>query len=163
MNKLRHHLDRWLGHFLVTLLAIMTFNVVWQVLSRYLLQSPSAFTDELARYLLIWLGMFGSAYAAGQGQHLAIDLLHQYIQPDSKLRVGKIIAASIFLFAASVMVFGGLRLVLLTFSLKQTSAALNLPLGVVYMSVPIAGVLICIYQIMDYRVFMKTRFETTSK
>ncbi len=149
MNRLRAQLDRWLGHFLVALLAIMTFNVVWQVLSRYLLKSPSSFTDELARYLLIWLGMFGSAYAAGQGQHLSIDLLVQYIGPRASIRISKVVSLFILLFAALVIVFGGARLVYLTFILKQTSAALQVPLGVVYLSIPISGLLICIYQWMD--------------
>lgn len=151
MNRLRAQLDRWLGHFLVALLAIMTFNVVWQVLSRYLLKSPSSFTDELARYLLIWLGMFGSAYAAGQGQHLSIDLLVQYIGPGARIRISKVVSICILLFAALVMVFGGARLVYLTFLLEQTSAALRVPLGVVYLSIPISGLLICIYQWMDFR------------
>ena len=50
-------LDRALEHVLVALLALMTVNVVWQVFSRFVLRSPSNFTDELARYLFIWLGL----------------------------------------------------------------------------------------------------------
>ena len=51
-------------------------NVLWQVYHALRARaSPSGFTDELARYLLIWLGLLGAAYAVGQRMHLAIDLL----------------------------------------------------------------------------------------
>ena len=35
--------------------------------------NPSSFTDELARYLMIWLGILGAAYVAGKNEHVAID------------------------------------------------------------------------------------------
>ena len=52
----RNTIDKILANALVVLMAVMTLNVLWQVISRFLLGSPSSFTDELARYLLIWIG-----------------------------------------------------------------------------------------------------------
>ncbi|MDP7572961.1 MAG: TRAP transporter small permease subunit, partial [Myxococcota bacterium] len=73
--SVRAAVDRVLGTLLVVLMAASVVNVLWQVLSRYVLGSPSSFTDELARYLLVWVGLLGSAYAAGQRLHVAVDLL----------------------------------------------------------------------------------------
>ncbi|MBX2927781.1 MAG: TRAP transporter small permease [Saprospiraceae bacterium] len=146
---MRLTLDTWLGHLVVSILAAMTLNVIWQVASRYLLKMPSSFTDELARYLLIWLGLFGAAYASGQGHHLSIDLLVNRLSPRQKRRVNVVIYCCVILFAASVMVVGGLRLVYLTFALNQTSAALDLPLGVVYAALPASGLLVVAYKVMD--------------
>lgn len=149
MIKFRHTLDTWLGHLVVSILAVMTLNVIWQVVSRYVLRSPSSFTDELARYLLIWLGLFGAAYASGQGHHLSIDLLASRLTAHRRRQVNVVIYCCVILFAASVMVVGGLRLVYLTFALNQTSAALDLPLGVVYSALPLSGLLVVIYKVID--------------
>ncbi len=149
MNKLRRTLDTWLAHLVVGLLAAMTLNVIWQVASRYLLRAPSPFTDELARYLLIWLGLFGAAYASGQGSHLSIDLLATRLTPRQRQWVNAFIHCCVILFAACVMIAGGLRLVYLTLTLNQTSAALGLPLGVVYSALPLSGLLVVAYKVMD--------------
>ena len=44
----------------------MVINVLWQIITRYFSASPSSFSDELARYLMIWLGLIGSAYVSGK-------------------------------------------------------------------------------------------------
>lgn len=139
-------INRILAPTLAALMALMTINVLWQVFSRYILQSPSSFTDELARYLLIWLGMLGAAYAAGQGNHLAIDLLSDRLNGSQKIVVRRIISSLIITFVFAVMVIGGGRLVYITGKLNQTSAALHIPLTVVYAIIPISGILIILYE-----------------
>ena len=67
--------DRSLGWVLVALMGIAVLNVLWQVFSRYLLKNPSSYTEEAARYLLVWITLLGAAYAVGARGHLAIDLL----------------------------------------------------------------------------------------
>ena len=59
---------------LALLMTKMVASVVWQVLSRYLFVVPAAWTEELARFLLIWIGMLGAAYAYRQGSHLRLLL-----------------------------------------------------------------------------------------
>lgn len=72
--RFREKIDKILENFVVGLMGILVIDVLWQVTSRYVLSSPSSFTDELAGFLLIWVGLFGSAYVAGKNEHLAIDL-----------------------------------------------------------------------------------------
>jgi len=74
-SRLKNRIDAIIAHALVLLMALMVINVSWQVASRYIFQNPSSFTDELARYMLIWVGMLGAAYVAGKDEHLAIDVL----------------------------------------------------------------------------------------
>ncbi|HBX67752.1 MAG TPA: TRAP transporter small permease, partial [Balneolaceae bacterium] len=62
--------NKCLEYFLATLMALMLISVCWQVLTRYVLATPSSFTDELARYLLIWIGTLGAAYTSGKRLHL---------------------------------------------------------------------------------------------
>ena len=139
--------DRVVGWILVALMGFAVANVLWQVFTRFVLANPSSFTDELARYLLIWIGLLGASYAAGRQQHLAIDLLPSKLVGRARYYLSVILESCIFLFALSVLVFGGIRLVVLTLSLGQTSAALHVPIGYVYLALPLSGLLIMFYSV----------------
>ena len=69
--KFQQRLNKVLEIFLVVLMSVLVIDVLWQVFSRYLLSSPSSFTDELAGFLLIWVGVLGAAYVDGRKEHLA--------------------------------------------------------------------------------------------
>lgn len=69
---MRKIIDKGLELSLIFLMAFLVVDVLWQVLSRYILVSPSSVTDELAGYLLIWVGLLGAAYVSGKNEHLAI-------------------------------------------------------------------------------------------
>ncbi|WP_339868873.1 TRAP transporter small permease [uncultured Algoriphagus sp.] len=141
-------LDKWIAHFLVVLMALMVLNVTWQVVSRYVFQSPSSFTDELSRYMLIWVGMLGAAYVAGKNEHLAIDILLTKLDEKAQDKLMILINACIFIFALVVMVIGGSNLVYLTFILEQKSAVLQIPLAYIYGIIPFSGLLVIYYQVV---------------
>jgi TRAP-type C4-dicarboxylate transport system permease small subunit len=148
---LRNSIDKALASVLVVLMSVMVINVLWQVASRYLMGAPSIFTDELANFLLIWVGLLGSAYAAGQKAHMAIEILPNKLTGTKKYRLSLLISILSLLFAISIMIIGGFRLVYLTLSLEQLSATLRVPLGYVYLVIPISGILIVFYSIMDIK------------
>lgn len=142
-------LDKLVGASLIILMTLMVINVTWQVMSRYIFQNPSSFTDELSRYMLIWLGMLGAAYVAGQDQHLAIDILPSKLSGTPKMRLLILINALVLFFALAVMVLGGSNLVYITYTLQQKSATLQVPLAFVYAIIPISGLLVVYYQIFS--------------
>ncbi|HVS12886.1 MAG TPA: TRAP transporter small permease [Thermoanaerobaculia bacterium] len=151
---LRRGLDRGLEAALVLILSAMTVAVLWQVASRYVLGNPSSVTEELARFLLIWLGLLGAAYAFGRRAHVALPGLLRWLErrsarplPGMPARWVPILAVA--LFASSVLVAGGSRLVALVLDLEQTSAALGVPLGWVYAALPLAGLVILFYCLCD--------------
>jgi len=137
--------DKILSWIVIVLMAVITINVLWQVFSRFVLQNPSSFTEELARYMLIWVGILGAAYVAGQKLHLAIDLLSTKLKGKPSALLEIFIQQCVFIFSFFVMVIGGLRLVYITLQLNQISAALQVPLGYVYLAVPISGLLMMFY------------------
>ena len=147
--KIRQTVDKILGNVLAVLMGVMVINVLWQVFTRFVLGSPSAFTDELARYLLIWVGVLGAAYVSGKKMHIAIDLFSSHLSVGSKRVLGLIIDALILAFIGGVFVMGGARLIYITFILGQKSAALQIPLAFVYTVIPISGLLIMYYKISD--------------
>lgn len=144
-------LDRVLGALLSLLLAALVIDVVWQVITRFLLTQPSSFTDELARFLLIWVGLLGAAYAVGQRLHLAIDLVSDRLSPRRRQALGIVIESVVLAFAVGVLLIGGWKLMSLTFLLGQTSAALGLPLGYVYAVLPLSGGIMAFYAIVFIR------------
>lgn len=157
MRKFEYWLNKSLEIFLVALMSILVIDVLWQVFSRYVLNSPSSFTDELAGYLLIWVGVLGAAYVAGRKEHLAIDILIQRSPPERQRRLLYFIRSLIFLFALFVMVIGGIVLMYTRFLLGVKSAALQLPMGYVYIVLPLSGLIIMFYEIVHFIELTKSR------
>ncbi|WP_428821524.1 TRAP transporter small permease [Microbulbifer sp. MCCC 1A16149] len=140
-------IEKALAVVLGSLLALMVLDVTWQILTRFLPMQPSSYTEELARYLLVWIGLLGGAYAYRKRSHLGIDLLTNALHGAKRRALQIFVVLVCFAFAASAMVYGGTKLMLLTFELEQYSAALNVPMGYVYSVLPLSGVLICIFSI----------------
>lgn len=147
MKFLVKMVDKFLEYLLIILMGSMVLNVVWQVITRFLLSKPSTFTDELARYLLIWLGLLGASYVSGKQRHLAIDYFQNRLNDRNRNRLQLVIQFIIFFFALIIMVIGGINLVSHSFFLNQTSAALEINLGFIYLSLPLSGLLIMFYSI----------------
>lgn len=149
MKTFRQRLDRWLSAALVILMTAMVLNVLWQVFSRYVLGTPSSFTDELARYLMIWLGVLGAAFVAGKNGHVAIDVLPRRTNPGTQRRLRQTVNCIILLFCFFGLVIGGGRLVYVTYVLEQYSPALRLPLAYVYLVIPLSGLIVIYYKSHD--------------
>ncbi len=134
-------------YILVSVFFVMTVSVVWQVLSRYLFNISSSWTEELSRFSLMWLAMLGAAYITGKKEHIEIDLLFDHLSPVNARRLDLFIGVLIIFFALTVMVIGGGYLMYMTLYLEQKSPALQVPLGYVYSVLPLSGLLIIMYTI----------------
>ena len=139
LADLKPHVDRALERALTVLMAAMVLAVLWQVATRYLLRDPSSVTEELARFGLVWLGLLGASYGFGRRAHLAIELV-----PKNR-KLDLFVASSVAAFALVVLIIGGFRLVEVTLALGQTSAALQIERGYVYLALPLSGALILFY------------------
>jgi TRAP-type C4-dicarboxylate transport system permease small subunit len=147
--KFRKKIDKILGTALSLIMGIMVVNVLWQVFTRFVMETPSSFTDELARYLMIWVGVLGAAYISGRRMHVAIDLLPAKLNKEGQVKLKVFINCIIIIFCFFALVGGGSRLVYITFVLEQYSPALQIPLALVYVVIPISGLLIIYYKITD--------------
>lgn len=147
--KFREKIDKILGIALAFIMGVMVINVLWQVFTRFIMGTPSSFTDELARYLMIWVGVLGAAYISGKRMHVAIDLLPSKLSTKNQSKLKIFINYIVILFSFFALVGGGFRLVFITFTLEQYSPALQIPLALVYLVIPISGILIIYYKISD--------------
>ncbi|MBN2030092.1 TRAP transporter small permease [bacterium] len=148
MNKLTQILTKMLGLFLITLMGILVLNVTWQVVTRFILRNPSAFTEELAGFLLIWIGLLGASYALHTKAHLGIDIFTIKLTGFKKQMIEVAIYTIIILFAFFVMIIGGFRLVQLTLKLNQISPTLGIKMGYVYLVIPLSGLFFIYYSIV---------------
>ncbi|MCK5441716.1 MAG: TRAP transporter small permease [Maribacter sp.] len=152
MEKIYLTLNRIIETFLVVIFGLLVIDVVWQVVSRYVVGQSSSFTEEFARFSLIWLTVLGAAYINGSKEgHLSMDFLLSKLPSEKRKKRQKIIQMTMALFALIVMIIGGGNLVYITLTLGQTSSALQVPLGYVYAIVPISGVMIIFFSIYNIK------------
>ena len=143
MDRLRGYINRVIFIVSSLLLTVMVATVAWQVTSRYVFNSPSIYTDELARFLLMWIGMLGTTYAFGCKAHLSMDYMHTFLSKETVKIIKMMLPILSIIFVGFVMVWGGTLLTLNT--MKQLSPVLYIPMGVVYSILPITGVINIFY------------------
>lgn len=147
MNKASQKLEVILEWACAFLMALMVIDVSWQVISRFVLSKPSSFSEEMARFLLIWIGFLGAAYAYKRGAHLGLDIVTAKLQGMRKRIARVFIELMVLGFVLSVMIYGGTKIVFLTYELKQLSAALQIPMAFVYLVIPLSGALIAFFAV----------------
>ena len=140
---MRTILDRIAQIFGSGVLVMMVFVTCWQVFTRYVLNSPSGFSEELLRYSLIWLTMIGGAYAYGQKKHLAITFVVNKASEKTQKLIGTIVDIMVLCFAGIVLIRGGS--LTFTTAVGQVSAALRMPMQFLYLSLIVCGILIFFY------------------
>lgn len=145
ISRVMTYLDWALRWVLIALSVMMVVTVSWQVVSRYGFRAPSSLTEEIARFQLIWLGLIGSAYAFRTHMHVGIDVVVDHLPPTVKRWTERLSILACILFAFSILIIGGLKLVILTHELDQVAAATGIRMSVIYSVVPISGLLWVIY------------------
>ena len=148
LNVLKKYIDSMLKFFLIFIFIMLVVCVIWQVISRWMGIS-SLFTDETARYMFIWVGLFGAAYAHGLKRHLAIDVLLEALKGVPKMTLQTILHVLVMTFAGGVMIYGGGTLLLNTLANGQITPTLQIPMWIVYLSLPLSGCFIFFYSLFD--------------
>ena len=135
---------------------IMTVLVVYQVITRYVFNAPSPFSEALSQYLFVWMIMFGSAYVYGSREHLTIDLLKDKFSPKLNMIVEVIANVCLFAFILLVCVYGGWKYT--ASQVNRIDPSLHISMAILYTSVPFTGVITlyyavynCICSIRDYQ------------
>ncbi|KHT63411.1 C4-dicarboxylate ABC transporter permease [Photobacterium gaetbulicola] len=146
-SAVKNILDKLLVSICGLAIFILVTSVSWQVFSRYVLNDPSSFTDELSRYVMIWLGLFGASYLFGKNGHLAITLLIDSVNEQWKKYLQLLINMICLAFTYLAMFKGGLLLMGRT--MQQFSPVLNIPMSYVYAILPISGSIMMIYILIN--------------
>ena len=110
MKTLKAGLDRTLEWVCVGLFAALVVTVAWQVFTRQVLSSPSGWSEELAKYLFVWLGLFGAALVFGERGHIAVDVLVRRLPEAGQRAFGMLSHVLVLTFTALVLVYGGISI-----------------------------------------------------
>jgi len=147
MRKLTDNIAKILAVVLIVLMAVIVLDVSWQVFTRFILKNPSSYTEELAGFLLIWIGLLGASYALYTRAHLGIDIVVSKLSGVKRLTAEITVYSIVMMFALFVLIIGGWNLVNLTLTLNQISPAMGLPMGYVYLVLPLTGVLMFLFSV----------------
>lgn len=147
LTTIRKTMNFVLSRIAAVLLSAMTLLVLYQVFTRYVLNNPAAFTEELVRYLLIWTGFIGAAYAFSTREHMALVLMRDKLKPANKKVLMTVIDVLILLFALFVITIGGIKLSMS--AVKVYSALLGIPRSLVYSMAPVSGIFIILAQMIN--------------
>ena len=145
MKALVKFMNTILRLVLAVMVGVMVVACCYQVVTRFILNDPSKYTEEFLRYALIWLTMLGAPYAYGAGKHLSIDLLVMNFSTRGKNIVRVFVELVVLVLSLAVFVFGGIAVTLNAGG--QISAAMQLPMECYYACIPVGGVLMAIYSV----------------
>jgi TRAP-type C4-dicarboxylate transport system permease small subunit len=150
-SKVKKILDRALEVLVTVSMAVLVIDVVWQVFTRYVLRDPSDWTEELATFLMIWVGLLGASVALNRGAHLGIDYFVLKFSAKKRLYTEVFVFFCVALFSLLVLVIGGTDLVRITMRTNQIPPALGAKVGLkmwhVYLALPISGFFLVLYSV----------------
>jgi TRAP-type C4-dicarboxylate transport system permease small subunit len=147
LRTLKRALDLLLEALVALVMGVLVIDVTWQVVTRFVLHDPSSWTEELATFLMIWVGLLGASVALKRGAHLGIDYFVSKLSPRKRAATEIFVFAVCALFSAFVLVGGGVALVRDVLEQEQTSAALRIKMGYVYLALPISGFFLTLYSL----------------
>ncbi len=147
MRMIRKWLDKTIEVFACVIMTMMVLVACWQVISRYVFNDPSTFSEELLRFSLVWLSVIGLAYVAGKTEHISLTLFLDKF-PRNLVKYWNMLIQIVFiLFAVYIMIIGGWKVS--SNAMMQVSPVLQLSMGKVYYALPLSGVLIIVYSLMN--------------
>lgn len=147
MDKFKNTLDRIIGAVSVVIMIVMVLLTLWQVFARYVLNNPSGFSEVLTRFLFVWLVVITATYVFGQKDHMAITYVKDKFSEKNQKILNIAIECITIIFASTVMIYGGS--IITKMQMSQTDATLLIPTGYIYSIIPICGVVIVIYCILN--------------
>lgn len=147
LHKVRTSLLRVLGVVIVTLFALMTIIGTYQIVTRYFFKRPSTVSEELLTYAFTWMALLASAYVFGKRDHMRMGFLADKLTGPARKCLEVAIDLLTCAFAGIVMVYGGSAITKLT--MIQNTASLRVPMGYIYVIVPVSGVLIMIFSLIN--------------
>jgi TRAP-type C4-dicarboxylate transport system permease small subunit len=136
-------LDRALTAVCVVLFAALVLDVTWQVFSRQVLGSLSGWSEELAKYLFIWLGLFGAALVFGERGHIAMDVVVRRLPWTAQVVLAVVVQLAVLTFTGLALLWGGFLVSQLAWN--QNLTGLPITVGPLYLALPISGALIAFY------------------
>ncbi len=147
MEQLRKNLDRILEGLAGISFAAMVLLTCWQVLTRYVLQAPSSWSEELVSYLFAWMALLGASLVTEERGHMNIPTLVERLPKKGQKWSAVFSEGVAFLFSAVILFYGGVQIVDL--AMGQMTSSLGVAIGVFYVVLPACGILNMLFTAMN--------------
>ena len=145
--KVEQSVQNLLKWVLFLIMGTMTAVVLLGVLFRYVLEAPLPWSEELARYLMVWGASLGASVAFKEGSHIAVSMLVDRLHGLSGEIILKVTQIIVFIFMAIVMVEGFILAVKVS---SQESPAMEISMTWPYLSIPIG----CLFIVLEIPIMM---------
>nr|WP_295945132.1 TRAP transporter small permease [uncultured Agathobaculum sp.] len=157
MQSLRKVLNHIMNVLAGASLIAMTALTCWQVFTRYVLNNPSTWSEELVGYLFAWASLFGASLITGERGHMNIPVVVELMPAKAQkffAVFGEIIA---MLFSAIILIYGGYKITLL--AMGQMTSSLGVAVGVFYVTMPVCGIINILYTVLNIYDICKKKEE----
>ncbi len=142
LERMSRLIERGSCAVMAAALAVMVAGVFAQVIWRYLFESSIFWSEELIRYLMVWSAMFGAGVCLRRGLHLGVAALFNAFPPRVRRLVSQAVYLLILVFLGVVVWHGTLLSQRVWY---QTSPTLFLPMGLVYLGVPLGALAMMVH------------------
>lgn len=147
MQKFKAILNKVMETACSLIFALMIIVGTYQIVTRYVFSRPSTISEELLTYSFTWLAMLAAAYVFGKRDHMRMSFVADKVSPKGQIILSIFAEIVTIVFTALVLLYGGVAITQLTMS--QITASLGIPMGYVYIIIPICGIITIIYDIIN--------------
>ena len=147
LHKIRKSMNAVVSTICIVLFAVMVVVGTYQIITRFVFNNPSTISEELLTYTFAWMAIFSSAYVFGKRDHMRMTFIADKLPKEQRKILEIVIELLIIAFAVIVLIYGGFTIMGLT--MTQKTASLGVMMGVIYAVVPICGILIAIYGVLN--------------
>ena len=147
LHKIRKGMNTVVSTICIVLFAVMVIVGTYQIITRFIFNNPSTVSEELLTYTFAWMAIFSSAYVFGKRDHMRMTFVADKLPKEQRKILEIVIELLVIAFAVIVLIYGGFTIMGLT--MTQKTASLGVMMGVVYAVVPICGILIAIYGVLN--------------
>ena len=153
MKEVRHFVDSILEWACIALFVLMTVVGTYQIVTRYVFNSPSTVSEELLTFSFTWMALLAASYVFGKRGHMRMAYFADKVNGRGAFWLQILSECLVFVFSVVVLVFGGISITKLT--MTQVTASLGVPMGYVYVVLPVSGVISAFYSICNLRQILR--------
>lgn len=129
------------------LFLLMILMVLYQVFMRKIVNASPNWTEELARYAMIWSILIASPVLIATQEHIMLDYFIQKFP--LKIRKAFVLLISMLMFAIlGCFTVGGAQMIITSLALTQNSPGMQIPMWITYLILPLSGIMMVVAQIM---------------
>jgi len=147
MQMVKTLFDKLLTLICVTLFIEMTLVGTYQIVTRYFFNSPSTISEEIVTYSFTWLAILGASQVFGKRGHLCMTFFSSKFTGKKKVYLDIFSELTVMLTAVSLLIYGGY--IMSVENLDQETASLGISMGFMYAVLPVSGVIICVYALIN--------------